>query len=362
MTILDRHFAVRLLSTICMILVSLVLLVAVIDVLVSRQDNIVKYQVPPLVVLQYYVFFTPTILFEFHAAAIGVLIAGLVVMGRAAQDNEITAALAGGVSLFRIARAPVLVALLIAGGAFVFEDTLGVAATRRLEDIDARYFSKISDTNRAGVSWKNLSDGWTCHILAFNRRARTGQDVYLHRIAPDRVDEIRAGRIYWDETRGEWMLENGRQAVFDPARSWEVRANRITQAPAPFTETPEALFALEAPSRAKTARRLAADIRSAAAMGVPVLKQRVEYHLKFAQPALCFIMILLAVPFAVRLRRGGIGIGFGVAVAIGLAYLSIFYAGIGLGYLDKLPPALAAWLANAVFFALGIVLFKRSAT
>ena len=58
----------------------------------------------------------------------------------------------------------------------------------------------------------------------------------------------------------------------------------------------------------------------------------------------------------------GSGIGFGVAVAIGLAYLSIFYAGIGLGYLDKLPPALAAWLANAVFSALGIVLFKRSAT
>ena len=97
-------------------------------------------------------------------------------------------------------------------------------------------------------------------------------------------------------------------------------------------------------------------------MGVPVLKQRVEYHLKFAQPALCLVMILLAVPFALRLRRGGIGIGFGVAVAIGLAYLSVFYAGIGLGYLDKLPPALAAWLANAVFFALGIVLFKRSAT
>ena len=85
MTILDRHFAVRLLSTICMILVSLVLLVAVIDVLVSRQDNIVKYQVPPLVVLQYYVFFTPTILFEFHAAAIGV-------PGKAVPKSRIDAA------------------------------------------------------------------------------------------------------------------------------------------------------------------------------------------------------------------------------------------------------------------------------
>lgn len=362
MSILDRHYARRLLATVLRILLSLILLVVLIDLLVSRQDNIIKYQIPLLVIVQYYLAFLPTILFEFHAAAIGVLIAGLMVMGRAAQDNEVTAALAGGVSLWRLSRGPMLVALGLALGAFAFQETLGVAANRRLGEIEKKYFDKVSDTSRFGVSWNHLGDDWTCHILKFNARANTGQDVYIHRMAPDRVEEIRANRIFWDEERGRWMLEGGRRAVFDPQRGWEARSQRITREEAPFREPPEALFALDAPSGAKTAARLAEDIRRAAELGIPVLRQRVEYHLKFAQPALCFVMIWLAIPFALRLRRGGVALGFGTGILIGLAYLSVFYISIGLGYLDKLPPVVAVWLANALFLVLGIVLFRRTPT
>jgi lipopolysaccharide export system permease protein len=362
MTLLDRYYAKNIVGAILRILLSLTLLVIVVDLLLTKQDNIIKYKIPAWAVAEYYLCFIPQVIFEYHAAALSVLVAGLMVLGKSAQDNEVTAVLAGGVSLRRIARAPVAVALIAAVGAFVFQDTLGVAASRTFNAVEKKYFSKIGSPARQGTSWTNLGGLWTCHVLKFNPRAMTGQDVYLHAIRPGRVDEIRANRIYWDEREHRWYLEDGRWAAFDPGKEWEVVSQRITRTPAPFTESPEELFALDESSRSKTVLELAADLRRAEHLGMPALRQRVEYHLKFAQPALCFVMIFLAVPFALRLRRGGFMLGAGASLAIGLAYLTVFYVSVGLGYMGTLPPVAAAWLANIVFLAGGLELFRRTPT
>ncbi len=362
MTLLDRYYIKRLVAAMLRILVSMTLLVIVVDLLLSKQDNIIKYKIPVWAVAEYYLCFIPQVLFEYHAAALSVLIAGLMVMGQSAQDNEVTAVLAGGTSLRRIARAPVLVALIAALGAFAFQDTLGVAASRTFNAVEQKYFRKIGGPVRQGTSWTNLGGVWTCHVLKFNPRAMTGEDVYLHAIRPGRVDEIRADRIYWDETERRWYLEDGRWAAFDPGKDWEVVSQRITRTPAPFAESPEVLFALDEPSRSKTVLQLNADLRRAEGLGMPALRQQVEYHLKFAQPALCFVMVFLAIPFALRLRRGGFMLGVGASIAIGLAYMTVFYLSVGLGYMGKLPPPVAAWLANGLFLAAGLALFRRTPT
>ncbi len=362
MTLLDRYLAKRIVGAMLRILLSMTLLVVVVDLLLTRQDNIIKYKIPAWAVVEYYICFIPQVIFEYHAAALSVLIAGLMVLGKSAQDNEMTAVLAGGISLRRIARAPVVVALLAAIGAYAFQDTLGVTASRTAEVLDKKYFSKIGGPVRHGTSWTNLGGLWTCHVLKFNPRAMTGQDVYLHAIRPGRVDEIRANRIYWDEKERRWYLEDGRWAAFDPGKDWEVVSQRITRAPAPFAESPEELFALDEPSRSKTVLELAGDLHRAEHLGMPALRQQVEYHLKFAQPALCFVMIFLAIPFALRLRRGGFMLGVGASIAIGLAYLTVFYISVGLGYMGTLSPMVAAWLANVLFLAGGLYLFRRTPT
>jgi len=95
---------------------------------------------------------------------------------------------------------------------------------------------------------------------------------------------------------------------------------------------------------------------------MPVQAQWVDYHAKFAQPALLFIMSLLAVPFAMRVRRGGIAVSFGLSIAIGLAYIFLFFVATGLGHIQQLPPAAAAWLPNALFLGAGLYLFRKTPT
>lgn len=360
MTLLDRYLVRRMAAMVLRVLFALVFLFVTIDLLTHRSDSIAKYEIPWAVVAEYYLTFIPRILFEYQAVPLAVLVSALMVLGRAAQDNEITAALAGGISLRRIAAGPIALALVIAIGSLVVQETVGTRAIADARRIESEYFSRFDNALGQGVSWNGLSDGWMCYALKFNRAALTGQDVYIHRITPERFDEIRARRILWSADAGQWLLEDGAWMSFNRTQDWEQQSRRITQMAAPFTERPESLFSLDAPAATKDLRQLGGDITRASALGLPVRGALVEYYAKLARPALAFIMVLIAVPFAVRVRRGGIAVGFSLSIAIGITYVLLFYGGLGLGHLALLPPILAAWTANLLFLAAGAWMLARA--
>jgi len=361
MTVLDRYLLVRLGSALIKAVVSFLFLFVFIDLLTERRGDILQYDVPWHAVLRYYAAMMPQVVYQ--VAPLGVLVSGLLVLGDAAQNNEVTAALAGGISLRRFVRTPLVAALVFSIAVFIMEESIGAQAGRQAAAIDENYFARSdSGSLRTGVSWASLRGGWTCHILKFNRLALTGENVLLNSIRRDAVEQIIARRIYWDEQRRQWMIEDGRWLIFDPDVEGVEAEVRITQLPAPITESPGELFAMDRPPKTKTAGQLAREVRRAADRGIDVQGLLVDYHAKFSQPALSFVMIWLAVPFALRIRRGGVAISFGASIAIALAYLILFGIGVTLGDVGRLPPVLAAWLANIVFLTIGVVLFLRTPT
>jgi lipopolysaccharide export system permease protein len=286
----------------------------------------------------------------------------LLVLGNAALHNEVTAALAAGISLRRLVRVPVFIAAAFAVAVFAMQNTVGAAANREVARLEARYFPAVKLGKRRGVSWPHLQNGWSCHILKFNRRALTGEKVLMHSFRPDAIEQILARRIYWDQGRRQWIIEDGGWIVLDPQQDWQGPVNRVTQQPAPMTEAPEDLFALDEPANTKPVTQLAEDIRRAERRGMPVHASWAEFHALFSQSALCFIMIWLAIPFALRLRHGGLAIGVGASVGIGVIYLVLFRVSMSLGYAEHLPPVAAAWLPSIFFLVIGLVLFWKTPT
>ncbi len=378
MTIIDRYIGTRILATLLKIVLALMLLYVVVDLITTRQRVIDKYDVPWFAVFQYYVSHVPIYLLKFQALGLALLIATLFVLGRAAQDSEITALLAGGVSMVRIARTPVLIGLMLTIGVFIFENTGGVWSAQLANRLDEEYFSRAKPSESQGHSWTRLGpDKWTCHILRFNREALTGTDVFIHAFGPAGMQEIRARRIYWEPDTAQWMLEDGRWAIIRRIPGENVAGGdsqiaaplqsvkderRITQIAAPFSETPAMLFALDDPPENKSVSVLYQDIQRADAMGQPTGRARVAFHTKFSRPALCFIIVWLAIPFALRMRRGGIFLSFGVSIALGLAYVTLYAIATGLGNINLVPPVVAAWFANSLFMAGGLIFFGRMRT
>jgi lipopolysaccharide export system permease protein len=359
MTIVDRYFAKRMITLLIQSLIGFVFLYVFIDLLTHRDLDIIRYDVPWTVVLTYYISFSPQIVFQ--VAPFALLVSVLLVIGNAAQHNEITAMLAGGVSLRRLIRTPVCIALAFSASLLAVQETIGASALRRSAEIEDVYFSTNPNLDRPGISWANLSGGWTCHINKFNRIALTGEDVIMHLHTEESVEQIEARRVYWDEDALAWFLEDGVWLEFD-ADVAVMKPTAIRQQVAPIKETPDDLFAMEQSASTKTAFELASDIASARDRAVPTSAMQVAYHVKFAQPALSFVMVFLAIPFAVRLQRGGLAVSFGTSIVIAMIYIVVFAVSVSLGQAERLAPMAAAWTPNALFLAVGLVLFWRTPT
>jgi lipopolysaccharide export LptBFGC system permease protein LptF len=176
----------------------------------------------------------------------------------------------------------------------------------------------------------------------------------------ERDEQITADRIYWDPELMEWIIEDGTYSIYHLDAESAAEHFDIRQEIAPIPYGPDVLFDAEEPSAGKTLAELAGTIKTSRARGIPTAGLEVDWHGKLSKPALCFIMVWLAIPFAMRLRHGGLAIGLGVSIAIGLAYLSVFAAAQTLGYIGHVTPVTAAWVANIAFLALGLGMYARA--
>ncbi len=360
MTTLDRYLAKQLLASLARTLSALILIFILINLLTDRRAAVIEHAIPWQRVAEFYLCSIPTIVYEYQVAALAMLISSLLVLGAAAQHNEVTAMLAGGISLGRIVRVPVAITLLLALGVFAMEETIGIPATRRAEALEDRYFSRNTQGGRGGVSWVNLPGGWKVHIRKYNRLAHTGEGVLMQTFADGGEEEITANRIYWEPDSGEWIIEDGTHSIYGLDEAGGAEHAAIRQETAPMIPYgPDVLFDAEGASAGKTLNQLAATIEMARARGIPTAGLEVDWHGKLGKPALCFIMVWLAIPFAMRLRRGGLAMGLGVSIATGLAYLSVFAAAQTLGYIGHISPVTATWFANIAFLAFGLGMYAR---
>ena len=90
-------------------------------------------------------------------------------------------------------------------------------------------------------------------------------------------------------------------------------------------------------------------------------RYQVEIHKKLAIAFACIVFTLIGPPLALRFPRGGIG----MVVLASSAIFSIYWTGLIGGEIlaDRriANPAVTMWMANVVFFIVGIALVSRMA-
>jgi lipopolysaccharide export system permease protein len=67
-------------------------------------------------------------------------------------------------------------------------------------------------------------------------------------------------------------------------------------------------------------------------------------------------VVLIALPFGARTGRRNVFVGVAGSIFICFAYFILQRISFGLGVANYLPPAVAAWLPNALFGGVGIAL------
>ncbi len=360
MRILDRYIARSFLFTLGFSLFAFISIFLVVD-LIENLDKFIDRGTGIDIIGIYYLNFIPFIVVL--TLPVAMLLSTLFSLGLLARNFELTAMKANGISLYRIIAPALIIGLFVSAALFFIGDEIVSESNRRKSEIKAEYLDRRSLESKAITTdlFVEGSNGAIYYLANYDPNKRVGANILIQRIAGDRVTEsIEAEKMRYIESG--WIAENGTRRVFmaDTATTPNTFERFDKLILTDFDEPPEAFEKLKVSPSDMTFTELKKLIALKKRLGKDVARETVELHLKVSFPLINFIIVMLGAPLASSPRKSGAAVGFAAAIAISFIYFTIIRACQSLGQNHQLPPELAAWLGNILFFSVAIVLMLRA--
>jgi LPS export ABC transporter permease LptF/LPS export ABC transporter permease LptG len=323
-------------------------------------DDIARHRVPFLIVVDYFSYLAPYLLYQL--APLGALVAVLVTLGIMSKNNEIVAIKASGISLYRLALPLLLAGLALAAIMIVLDDTYLPYANQRQDALHNLIKGRPPQTYTHPQRWIFGENYKVYNYDLFDPAQNLFGGLSVLEIDPADFQlrrRIFASRARWSESQKLWVLEGS--WVRDFSDGTIVRYERLP----PVTSLPElteppSYFNREVRQAFQMSwRELSNYIDGLRLAGFDVSNLTVQWHRKLAFPVMAPVIMLLAIPFAFLVgTRGAIG-GVALGVGIGIVYWSLAELLQAMGGVGQLPPLLAGWSPDIIFFFLGLYfLFK----
>jgi len=351
MLILDRYVLVTFGRYLRLTVAAAMGLVFVVE-LFDRIDEIISNHVGLLTAAEYFLFQVPVV--AYRLVPILAMLAAILAISSLSRESEVVAMRAAGVSLYRIVW-PILQAglgitlLLFLLGEMVIPQFHHHADLMKKTRI--RHEAANEELRTRNI-WLRGDGGRIYYARRFVPESATLEGVTWFDFDPSfrMVSRTDAQRMVWKE--GRWRIENSVERRF--LTNGEVEVKRVAVVTRTFPEGLKAFRRMKKRPGDMNLVELRRYIRRTAGEGGDVVKLRADLHAKLAQPFSAVILTLLAIPFSIhRPRSGGAGRSMALGLALALAYWFLLQIGLSLGHAGKLPPMVAAWIANLFFAALG---------
>ena len=322
-------------------------------------DDVLENQISSSVVVDYYKFMSFRIFNQL--APIVVLLTTLISFGVLSRANEVTAAKAVGMSLYRLAAPVIVAAALLVGLNALLESSVLPYSNAKTEELRAVIRGEDARSRRtfrrANEQWLYGDGGYIYHYTSFDETREILQNLHIFRLsyAPFRL----TGRLFAREAAyrdGEWIVSSAWAKSFEGS---EAVSTQLFDEPTRI-DLPEepAFFSTEVKSPQQMNRQqLASYVETLRSSGQDVPDLEVQLHSKISGPASSLVMAFVALPFAFRMGRRGALYGIGVAIAIGMAFYATSALFSTLGEAGALPALLAVWAPNVLFSSFSLYLF-----
>ncbi len=357
MNIIHRYQRREILQYMGIVLVVVVSIYICVDFF-EKIDNFMSAGVPLSRVGWFFFYNIPFIVAQILPVC--VLLAVLITFGLMTKHNEILALRSAGVSVYALLRPALIIGILTTIFLFFFSEWVAPVATQKANDIWLREVKKkAAVVSREKDIWFKDQQMIT-YIRYYNHAHKTPYGLTLYYFDDDfrlvrRVDAKR-GEFQGDR----WLLYNAMEQVRVP----DTGEYNVIFHQALFTTPdfqPDDLTTVARTSEEMGFQELLAYVKKVEAEGYDATVYRVDLHGKAAFPFICTILSILGAGIALR---GNLKEGMPVSIAYGLAVAFvywIFYSFcLSLGYGEMLPPVVAAWTANVIFFCFGVILLLNA--
>ncbi|SPD73886.1 Permease, YjgP/YjgQ family [uncultured Desulfobacterium sp.] len=358
MTILTRYILKEFSRLFLLCLAAFVCLYLVID-FVQKIDNFMEADASGLALIRFFLYKTPLIAVQM--APVASLISVIVMFSLMKKNNEITALKACGLSILRLSFPVLWASLGLAAIIFIVSELLVPFASTRSNDIWQREVKKQDQSrfyNRSNI-WFRAQKAiyWIRH---FDGTQMVMEDPSFYFFDDDffLTKKIDAKRAVWIKDR--WKAEDGiiQRAVDKDSYRFEMFSEMELDIP----ENPESFLRTEKKPEEMTYWELKRHAEKTAAEGYDDTQFQVDMNMKLSLPLLSFIMVLIGIPIALSINKGGTPLAVSLGIASCFLYLIALGLGRSLGFSDVLPPMFSAWLASLIFFFLGVYLMMHVET
>jgi len=365
MRLLERYILKQVLEIFLSCLLLFFSLYIIIDIF-SHLDEILKQHPDYLLLLNYYLSYLPIIFVQ--VAPFCCLLSILYAFSKLNRDNEIIAMRSLGVSICQLIKNVVILGILIGGLAFWMNDRLVPVANSRIQSLKNEFEGK----GKKGEAKKNQDEiinfsmyGLKNRLYFVNKfspqnQTMEGITILEHDQAQNLIKKIVANRGVYHN--GQWTFyqsmtynydQNG-QIINEP-RFYEEELMNIPESPQDFLrqrQSPEFMNVAQLKDYLN-------KLSKSGATGA-IRKLKVDLYYRFSKALTPVILILLAIPFSLILRRKAVGLScVGVAILVGFLYYALDAISIALGYEGILPPLLAVTLAHITVLGISLKMIRN---
>lgn len=320
----------------------------------DRISTFVDTGAPIWTVIRYFFYKAP--LSISRVIGFATLFSTLFCLGMLARTQELTAMRSGGISVQRIS-----LPLLILSGSICLLTFFWNEALVPIFAHHAQMIYRTEVKNKQQQSLFGTRDIWIrgegsfVNVDNFDTRTNVLERVTVFLLTRDfslrGVVEIPSAR--WNG-RG-WEAKEAVEWNFLP--DGKIVTRQVAAAP-PISETPDDLKLLARDAEEFTFFDLQKQIADMKSKGIDATSYEVDLQAKLAFPLISPLMVLLAIPFALRRQMtGGLALSFGAAMLIGFGYWVLSAFCVSLGHSSALPSWVAAWLPSLIFAMIGLFFF-----
>ncbi|MGD8331819.1 MAG: LptF/LptG family permease, partial [Acidobacteriota bacterium] len=335
------------------------------NVLLGLATMIIKDRVPAADVGLLFLYNVPHVIVL--TIPMAVLVGGLLAFGRMSADSEIIALRSSGVSLYQLTL-PILLVGLVATGITLY---LTLVAMPWGNNATIQHQWRLINTRtlvgeiRPRVFETPFSN-FTLWVDDVADDQQTWKRLLLVRtdVNPPEVLMAETARLrYSPETKETWLeLENGyRYAGGNTAEESSVTAFLAHEVQLGRGLTADEVKAVDKSERMMNLGELRDQVAERRAEGRPYNIFAVEIHKKFAIPAACLVMALIAVPLGASTRRHTKATGYLIAIGVIAVYYVFIDGGEKFADEGAISPWLGIWAANLVIGAAGLLLLWNRA-
>ena len=334
----------------------LIISISVVFDINEKIDKFLKPDVPlQAIILDYYMNFIPY--FANLFSPLFTFIAVIFFTSKLADNSEIIAMLASGMSFRRLMLPYAISAGIIAIASFVLSAFIIPPANITRIDFQNKYIrnKKVEYARNIQIE---VEPGVIAYFDRYDARPNMGYRFSLEHFENKKlVSKLTANSIKYDSLY-KWTVIDYMIRDFDGMREHITEGSRKDTT---LTIIPSDFLISVTDCETMTSPELATYIERQKTRGIGNIQTfQIEYHKRFASIMAAFILTSIGASLSSRKIKGGMGLNIGIGLALSFSYILFTTVTSTFAINGYVSPMVAAWIPNILYTFIAIYLYQKA--